>query len=168
VVLLKRAHPYTDFDKTIKGTRVDILGKGTSVKETEKGKIHTVSVLITCGCRSVKERMEMLIRKSGTIASFQWPKECLDFVDKIREEVYKMGYDRKEYYTRVRPAMVECRVFLRAEIKKKDGGKFEGLAYWRVLPRDKEYWKRINNIVEPEWRIVKQSEYIGPERPGGK
>jgi hypothetical protein len=150
-----------DFDRMIKGTRVDILGEGMRVKETEKGQIHMVPLLITCGCRSVKDRMEVLIRKTGINVSFQWPKECLDFVDKIREEAHKMGYDRKEYYMKVRPAMVNGRVFLRAEIKKKDGRKFEGLAYWRAPPRDKEYWKRISKIVEPEWRIVKQSEYIG-------
>jgi hypothetical protein len=38
----------------------------------------------------------------------------------------------------------------------------------RVPPREKEYWKRISKIAEPEWRIVKQSEHIGPEGPGGK
>jgi hypothetical protein len=157
-----------DFDRMIKGTRVDILGRGTSVKETEKGNIHTVPVLITCGCKSVKERMEVLMRKSGTIVSFQWPKECLDFVDKIRAEVHKMGYDRKDYYTRVRPAKIDGQVLLRAETKKKEGGKFEGLAYWRAPPDDKEYWKRISKIIEPEWRIVKQRGNIGPEGPGGK
>jgi hypothetical protein len=154
-----------DFDRTMKGTRVDILGKGTSVKE---GRIHMVPVLITCGCRSAKERMEVLLRKAGLITSFQWPRECMDFVDKIREEVYKMGYDRKDHYTKVRPTLVEGRVFLRAEIKKKDGGKFEGIAYWRAPPREKDYWKRISKLAEPEWMIVKQSGYIGPEGPGGK
>ncbi len=99
---------------------------------------------------------------------FQWPKECLDFVDKFCKEVYKMGYDRKEYNTRVRQVVVEGRVLLKAETRKKEGGKFKGLAYWRVLPRDKEHWKRISNIAELEWRIVKQSEHIGPEGPGGK
>ncbi len=62
----------------------------------------------------------------------------------------------------------EGRVFLRAEIKKKGGGKFEGIAYWRAPPRDKDYWKRISKLAEPEWMIVKQSGYIGPEGPGGK
>ncbi len=102
------------------------------------------------------------MRKAGVIVSFYWPKECMDFVDKICEEVNKMGYDRKEYFTRVRPAMFEGRVFLRAEIKKKDGGRFEGLAYWRAPPRDKEYWKRISKLSEPEWWIVKKSGYTGP------
>jgi hypothetical protein len=56
-------------------------------------------------------------------------KGCMDFVNKILEKVETMGFNKKEYYTRVSPALVEGRVFLRAEIKKKNGGKFEGLAY---------------------------------------
>jgi hypothetical protein len=95
--------------------------------------------------------MEGLARKAGLSASFQWPKECMDFVDKIREKVDMMGYGKKEFYTKVRPVMIEGWVFLRAETKKKEGGKFEGLAYWRAPPRDKEYWKRITKIAEPEW-----------------
>ncbi len=118
-----------EFDRIMKGTRVDILGKGTGDKETEKGSIYTVPVLFTCGCRSVKERLEMLMRKSGLTVAFQWPKECMDFVDKICEEVDKMGYGKKEYYTKGRPEMVEGRAFLKAEVKKKEGGKFVGVAY---------------------------------------
>jgi hypothetical protein len=33
----------------MKGVRIDILGKSTSRKETGKGSIHKVPVLITCG-----------------------------------------------------------------------------------------------------------------------
>ncbi len=66
-----------------------------------------------------------------------------------------------------RPELVLGRVFLRAEIKKKDVGKIEGLAYWRAPLRDKEHWKRISNIAEPEWRVVKKDRFISPEEPGG-
>jgi hypothetical protein len=37
------------FEKIMKGARIDILGKSTVVKESEKGVIHTVPILITCG-----------------------------------------------------------------------------------------------------------------------
>jgi hypothetical protein len=40
-----------------------------------------------------------------------------------------MGFGKKEYYTRVRPARVDGRVFLRVETKKKEGRKFKGLGY---------------------------------------
>jgi hypothetical protein len=144
-----------EYDRIMKGTRMDILGKSTSMKETGKGRVHTVPVLITCGCRNVKERLETILRKAGLVASFQWPRECMEFVDKIREKVEIMGFSKAEQYTRIRPVLVEGRVFLRADTKRKDGGKFKGLAYWRVPPRDKEHWKRISNLVEPEWRIDK-------------
>jgi hypothetical protein len=95
------------------------------------------------------------VRKAGLTSAFQWPKECMEFVDKIREKVETMGFGKKEFYTRVRPARVDGRVFLRVETKKKEGGKFEGLAYWRAPPLDKVHWKRISKIVDPEWMIAK-------------
>jgi hypothetical protein len=121
----------------------------------EKGRINTVPILITCGCRNVKERLEEIVRKAGLTSSFQWPKECMEFVDKIRDKVETMGFGKKEYYTRVRPARVDGRVFLKVETKKKEGGKFEGLAYWRAPPLDKVHWKRITKIADPEWMIAK-------------
>jgi hypothetical protein len=144
-----------EFERIMKGARIDILGKSTSTKETGKDRIHTVPILITCGCKNAKGRLERIVRKAGLVASFQWPKECMEFVDKIREKVEIMGYGKKEYYTRIRPVLIEGRVRLRVDTKGKEGGKFAGLAYWRVPPMDKEYWKRVTSMVEPEWMIAK-------------
>ncbi len=72
-----------------------------------------------------------------------------------------MGFGKKEYYTRIRPAVKEGKVLLRADSKRKKGGKFEGLAYWRAPPMDKEYWNRIISMMEPERMIAKQAEFIG-------
>jgi hypothetical protein len=126
-----------EVERIMKGASGDILGKCTSSKETGNGKIHSVPVLITCGCRSMKDRLEVLIRKAGLSTSFQWPTECMEFVYKIREKVDTMGYGIKEFYMKVRPIMIEGRVFIRADTKKKEGVRFERLAYWRVPPRDK-------------------------------
>jgi hypothetical protein len=79
----------------------------------------------------------------------------MEFVDKVRGKVEIMGFGKSEYYTRIRPARIDGRVFLRVDTKRKAGGKFEGLAYWRVPPRDKEYWKRIVRMMEPEMMIAK-------------
>jgi hypothetical protein len=46
-----------EVERIMRGARVDILGKCTSPRETDKGRIHTVPVLITCGCRSMKGRV---------------------------------------------------------------------------------------------------------------
>ncbi len=60
-----------EFEKIMKGARVDILGKRTSMKEVGKGRIHTVPILITCGCKNVKEKLEGIVRKAGRVATFQ-------------------------------------------------------------------------------------------------
>jgi hypothetical protein len=142
-------------ERILKGVRIDILGKSTTTKVIGNSKIHTVPILISCGCKNVKERLEGMVRKAGLVAAFQWPKECMEFVDNIREKVETMGFSKAEYYTRVRPARVDGRVFLRVETKRKEEGKFKGLAYWRAPPKDKEYWKRISRILEPEWMVAK-------------
>jgi hypothetical protein len=144
-----------ELDRIMKGARVDILGRSTSRKETGKGLIHTVPVLITCGCKNVKERLEVIARRAGLVATCQWPKECMEFVEKVREKAETMGFGKKEYYTRVRPVWKDGRVLLRVDTKRKEGGKFKGLAYWRVPPSDKEYWKRIISMMEPDQMIDK-------------
>jgi hypothetical protein len=45
-----------EFDRIIKGIKVTILGKGTGIKDAEEGRIHTVPVLLTCGCRYTKDQ----------------------------------------------------------------------------------------------------------------
>jgi hypothetical protein len=134
---------------------VEVLGKSTTVKRIGEGKIHTVPILISCGCRNVKGRLERIVRNAGLVASFQWPKESMEFVEKIREKVEEMGFGRKEYYTRIRPVTKEGRVLLRADTRRKEGGKFEGVAYWRAPPLDKEYWSKLNGMLEPERKIWK-------------
>ncbi len=94
-----------EFEKIMTGARIDTLVKSTSTKETGKGRIHTVQVLITCGCKNAKGRLEVIVRKAGLVTSFQWPKECMEFVGKIREKVETMGFGKKEYYTIIRPAI---------------------------------------------------------------
>jgi hypothetical protein len=79
----------------------------------------------------------------------------MEFVEKVQEKVETMGFGKKEYYARVRPALIDGKVLLRVDTKKKEGGKFGGLAYWRAPLRDKGHWKRIFSMMEPEWMITK-------------
>jgi hypothetical protein len=72
----------------------------------------------------------------------------MDLVKQVREKVETMGFNRKDYYTRDRLLLVEGRVFLKAEIKKKDGRRFEGLVYWRAPPRTRSTGDgRLSNNV---------------------
>jgi hypothetical protein len=52
-------------------------------------------------------------RTAGLVASMQWPKDGMEFVDRIREKVETMGVDRKKYYRRIRPVSTDGRVLLR-------------------------------------------------------
>jgi hypothetical protein len=79
----------------------------------------------------------------------------MEFVEKVREKVETMGFGKKEYYIRVRPVRIDGGVLLRVDTKRKEGGKFKGLAYWRAPPSDKEYWKRIISMMEPDQMIDK-------------
>jgi hypothetical protein len=88
-----------EFDEIMKEATVDILRRSTSMKEIGKGRVHTVPILITCGCKNVKGRLERIVRRAGLVALFQWPKECMEFVEKIREKVEAMGFGKKEYFT---------------------------------------------------------------------
>ena len=146
-----------EFGRIMRGTNVSVLGSGTCVKEVEKGKIHTVPVLLTCRCRSEKERLENMFRKAGIIVSFQWPKESMDFVKELRDKVEEMGFEKKTYFTRIRPTVVEGTVYIRADVRKKDGGSFAKLGYWRTPPLDKAIWGRISKSMEPEWRWEKRN-----------
>ncbi len=49
------------------------------------------------------------------------------------------------------PILVEGTVFIRADVKRKEGGSFERLAYWNIPPRDKVNWWRYNKSMELKW-----------------
>ncbi len=54
-----------EFEKIMKGARIDMLGESMIMKEIGKGRIHIVPILITCGCKNAKERLEVIVRKAS-------------------------------------------------------------------------------------------------------
>jgi hypothetical protein len=76
----------------------------------------------------------------------------------LREKVEEMGYESKAYFTRIRPTLVEGSAYIRADVRKKEGGSFVTLGYWRTPHKDKAIWRRISNIMEPEWLVEKRNE----------
>ena len=142
-------HDREEFERIMRGTKVSVLGNSTSVKEVEKGKIHTVPILLACWCKNAKERLEDIVKRAGIFVSVQWPKESLNFVKELREKVEQMGYERKTYFARIRPTVVEGTVYIRVDVKRKEGGNFERLAYWSIPTRDKR-------SMEPKWMAGKR------------
>jgi hypothetical protein len=126
----------------LRRSRVYILGKGTEEKELGKEKICTAPLLVKCGSQVERERLEGMLRRVGVRAAFHWPREMLEFVDKVRGWVECMGYRKEEYFTKVRPYKVEGVLQLRAEVKRKDGkGEgFKRVGSWSCPPLAKNLW----------------------------
>jgi hypothetical protein len=126
----------------LRKSRVYVLGEGTAEKELGKERVCTAPLLIKCGSRSEKERLEGMIRKAGVRVAFHWPREMLEFVDEVRGWVEEMGYRKDVYFTKVRPHKVDGVPQLRAEVKRKDGkgGGFRRVGSWSCPPLDRELW----------------------------
>jgi hypothetical protein len=65
--------------------------------------------------RSTKERPEDTVRRSGMF-SLQWPKESNEFVKGIREKVDEIGFDKKTFFSKIRPTMVGGKVYILADV----------------------------------------------------
>jgi hypothetical protein len=126
----------------LRKSRVYVLGEGTAEKELGKERVCTAPLLIKCGSRSEKERLEGMLRKAGVRVAFHWPREMLEFVDEVRGWVEEMGYRKDVYFTKVRPHKVDGVPQLRAEVKRKDGkgGGFRRVGSWSCPPLDRELW----------------------------
>ncbi len=59
-----------------------------------------------------------------------------------------------KYFARIRPTLVDGTMYIWAEVRKKEGGMFEKLGYWRTPPMGKAICSQI--IVEPEWTVGKR------------
>ncbi len=55
------------------------------------------------------------MRRSGMF-SLQWPKESNEFVKGIREKVDEIGFDKKTFFSKIRPTMVGGKVYILADV----------------------------------------------------
>jgi hypothetical protein len=133
----------------IKRSRVYVLGKTTKEKEFEGRKIFTVPILIRCSCAGDKQGLERIIRNAGIRVSFHWPTEMLEYVKGIRERVEGMGRGGGEEFVRVRAVREEGELFLRADVRRKEGGRFRWIGDWKCPPLDREMWDVAEDILKP-------------------
>jgi len=143
-----------EWDWSVSRSRIYVLGKQTKEKEFEGKKIFTVPILIKCGSVGDKERMERLVRNAGIRVSVHWPKEMLGYVKGIREKMEGMGHGGREEFVRVRPVRQEGILLIRADVRKKEGGKFRWVADWKCPPLNKELWALADDIMRPSWVAV--------------
>ena len=136
----------------IKRSRVYVLGKTTKEKEFEGRKIFTVPILIRCSCAGDKQGLERIIRNAGIRVSFHWPTEMLEYVKGIRERVEGMGRGGREEFVRVRAVREEGELFLRADVRRKEGGRFRWVGDWKCPPLDRVLWDVAIDVLKPYCR----------------
>jgi hypothetical protein len=99
--------------------------------------------------------MDMMLRQAGYFPAFHWPSEMMEFVEGARDVLRREGYG-DSYFVRIRPEEKGGEMQIRADVKKKNGGKFTPKAFWKCPPLQKAFWPMITNFYEP--RLVGQRE----------
>ncbi len=122
------------YDRVMKRNRVVILGKRTTANNSRGRTVYTVPVLLECQNKADAGDLDTVLRKAGYFSAFHWPQEMVGFVERAREEVKKMGFRENTHYIRVRPEERGGSVQIRADVKEKNGGKFQAKAVWQCPP----------------------------------
>jgi hypothetical protein len=140
-----RAH----FDRLLRRTRIQILGKGTEQRRDRSRTINTVPVLLECAERADAWDMENILRHAGYFSAFHWPKEAMEFVNGIREDVRKNGCSEEDYYVKVRPEDRGGEIRIRADVKEKNGGRWQMKAIWNCPPLNRDLWVLNEELYAP-------------------
>jgi hypothetical protein len=137
------------FDKIVRRTRIQIMGKSTELRKGKDRSIYTVPVLLECQDRVEADDLDAILRRAGYFCSFHWPQEALEFVNLIREEVRKQGFPEQSHYVKVRPEMRSGTIRIRADTKAKNSGRWTLSAVWQCPPLNKEWWGLIEGLYKP-------------------
>jgi hypothetical protein len=134
-------------DNVIRRTRVVILGKRT-VRRTVRGNRTEFSVPILFQCRDRRdaEDLDTILRGAGYYPSFHWPREVLEFIGGVKEEVRKQGFSEKDYYYKVRPENRDGTVQIKVEVKPKEGGRFSLKGIWSCPPLQRYLWEVLPGL----------------------
>ena len=135
-----------------KGVLQVLANKSTKRKRREDGQeIWTAPVLITIPDKETRWEMEDLLRRNRLFPTFHWPKEFLDPMKKMREEL-KKKVDEDKNYVRIRPFQSAGKWLIKADIRAKEGNdRFTTIATWEVPPLDAESRKTVKDWYLPHW-----------------
>jgi hypothetical protein len=137
------------FDRILKRTRIQILGRKTEARKVRDRTIHTVPVLFECQGRIDASELDSILRDSGYLSSFHRPQDIMGFINEIRDEVRYQGYEERDYFVKVRPDERNGEVRLRADVKEKNGGRWQMKAMWACPPANKDMWDHVQDLFKP-------------------
>ncbi len=117
--------------------------------------MYTVPVLLECQSRNDAMELDGILKGAGYFSTFHWPTEMMEFVKEAREEIKKIGYGESTHFIRIRPENGETQI--RADVKEKNGGKWQVKAFWQCPPIEKRMWGMLNGLFTP--RLVGRRSY---------
>ena len=109
------------YDNLVKNAVVQVLARQTTKRKNFNGdsEIWTAPVVLTIQERAARWDMEDVLRKSKMFPTFHWPKEFLEPMKKLKEELKNGGVDDSTHYTRIRPELKDGKWRIRADTKPK-------------------------------------------------
>jgi len=136
-----------NFDRVLKRTRIVVMGKSTARWEKGSDSGYSVPTLFQCRDRRDQDDLMTILRSAGYYPSFHWPKEMMEFVNGVREEVRKQGIRMEDHYIRVKPDQREGKVMVKAEVRPRgEGGRFTLKGVWACPPLQRDLWDDVQDL----------------------
>jgi hypothetical protein len=145
------------YDQLIKKAVVQVLARQTTKRKNFNGDcdIWTAPVVLTIQERAARWELENVLQKSKMFPTFHWPKEFLEPMKKIKEELKNGGVDDTTHYVRIRPEQKDSKWRIRADTKPKTGeGKFSLKATWPIMAADTSIRESDKEWAKPTWAQV--------------
>jgi hypothetical protein len=136
-------------DRVLRRTRVIVLGKRTEVRQEGGETIQSVPILLQCQDRKDAQELEGMLKGAGYFPTLHWPKEMMEFIKGVREEVRRRGVTEQESWIRIRPEEEEGRVRIRVDTKSKAGGSFRLVGVWACPPLGQVLWEIMEGLYTP-------------------
>ena len=105
----------------------------------------------SAGTRDAEE-LESILKDSGWFPSFHWPSEILEMVNHARDQVRVAGFSEGDYYVKVRPERREGKLWIRADVKPKNGGRYSTKGLYACPPIHRFLWDSIPSLFESQLR----------------
>ena len=135
------------YDRVIRRTRVIILGKTTARWERDGEEAFSVPTLFQCRDGRDLEDLNTILRSAGYFLSFHWPKEMMEFVGGVREEMGKQGFKNDSHFVKIRPERRGGRIMVKAEVRPKTStGRFVMKGLWHCPPLVRVFWDDVPHL----------------------
>ena len=144
------------FSDLTKKADVQVLARRTVKRKrrSDGQEIWTAPVVLSIKDKDDRWEMEDLLRKNQIYPTFHWPKEFLDPLKKMREEL-KARVDEESTFVRIRPVQNDGKWKIRADVKPKQGdGRFTTKATWEMPPLEEALRRTVKDWHKPTWADI--------------